>query len=412
MTRMPADVSLIDSRHAARRLAAALCIVTLGSSGMYILPVVMPAVQQEFSASRAGISLAYTVTMVASGVGGMLCGRAADRYGLAAVVALGALGVAAGYVLAGLSSNIILFVLAHGMLIGLLGIASAFVPLMADTALWWNRRRGIAVAICASGNYVAGTVWPPLVQWGVEHVGWRHTYTVLGLSCGAGMAALCMALRKRPPLPLAAATASAGGHAVHDTRPFGLPAGLAQMLLFIASVSCCVAMSMPQVHIVSYCTDLGINPARGAEMLSRMLGFGIVSRLASGWIADHLGGMRTLILGSALQTLALLLFLPFDGLVTLYIISAMFGLFQGGIVPSYAIVVREYFPPREAGARVGSVMFGTLLGMALGGWMSGKIFDLTGSYRMAFINGVGWNLFNLALVSWLFMRAHRQRASA
>lgn len=400
----PADSSLIDSRYAAWRLLATLALVTLGSSGMYTLPVVLPEVQRDFGISRAAASLPYALTMIGFGLGGILCGRWADRYGIARVLLLGAAGVSSGFVLAGLASNVVVFTIVHGVLLGLFGIATAFVPLMADTALWWNKRRGMAVGICASGNYLAGTVWPPLTQWGIEHVGWRHTYLALGLVCGAGMAVLSLRLRQRPPLMSAPANAAAITLGSPSGRPFGLSASLAQSLLFVAGVGCCVAMSMPQVHIVAYCTDLGFSAARGAEMLSLMLGFGIVSRLASGWISDHIGGLRTLLLGSALQCVALLLFLPFDGLVSLYVVSAMFGLFQGGIVPAYAIVVREHFPPQEAGARVGTVIFGTLVGMALGGWMSGKVFDLTGSYHAAFINGIGWNLLNLGIIGWLYLR--------
>jgi MFS family permease len=180
------------------------------------------------------------------------------------------------------------------------------------------------------------------------------------------------------------------------------------VLLCIAGVGCCVAMAMPQVHIVAYCGDLGHGAARGAEMLSVMLGAGIISRLASGWISDRIGGLRTLLLGSALQGVALTLFLPFDGLVSLYIVSAMFGLFQGGIVPAYALVVREYFDPRQAGVRTGIVLMATMVGMALGGWMSGAIFDMTGSYRAAFINGIAFNLLNLAIAFWLLRRATRR----
>ncbi len=172
-------------------------------------------------------------------------------------------------------------------------------------------------------------------------------------------------------------------------------------------------MAIPQVHIVAYCGDLGYGAARGAEMLSLMLACGIVSRLASGAICDRIGGLRTLLLGTALQGVALLLFLPFDGLVSLYVIAALFGLFQGGIVPSYAIIVREYFPAAEAGVRVGAVIMCTMLGMALGGWMSGKIFDLTGSYHAAFINGIAWNLLNFSIVLALLYRLRRgSRANA
>ncbi len=402
-----ADPSLIDSRTAAWRLLTTLGLVVLGNSSMYVVSVVLPAVQAEFGIGRADASLPYTLMMICLGLGGLWTGKMADRHGLTPVLLLGAAAVCAGFVGAGMAGSIWLFGLAHGLM-GLIGSAATFAPLMADTALWWNRRRGIAVAICASGNYIAGSFWPPLVQYGIEHIGWRNTYTGMGLVCGAGMALLALRMRQRPPMVQVAPAAQAGQRPVQDrSRPFGMAPGRAQLLLFIAGIACCVAMSMPQVHIVAYCTDLGFGAARGAEMLSLMLASGIVSRLVSGLICDRIGGIRTLLLGSALQGIALLLFLPFDGLVPLYIVSAMFGLFQGGIVPSYAIIIREYFAPQEAGARVGSVIMATLLGMALGGWMSGWIFDLTGSYKAAFLNGLAWNLLNLSIALWLFWRVRQ-----
>ena len=264
------------------------------------------------------------------------------------------------------------------------------------------------MAVCASGNYVAGAIWPPLAQHGVETVGWRSTYVALGLFCGIGMVLLSLLMRQRPPLLQTPVVGSA--QALQSQRPFGLSPNNAQFLLCVAGVACCVAMAMPQVHIVAYCTDLGFGAARGAEMLSLMLASGIASRLISGAICDRIGGLRTLVLGSVLQGVALLLFLPFDGLVSLYIISALFGLFQGGIVPAYAIIVREYFPAKEAGSRVGAVIMATLLGMALGGWMSGKVFDITGSYHAAFINGVLWNALNLSIALWLLWRVKRAAA--
>jgi MFS family permease len=295
------------------------------------------------------------------------------------------------------------------VLLGLLGSSATFAPLVADTSLWFVRRRGIAVAICASGNYVAGAIWPPIVQHFVQTAGWRSTYIALGVLCAVAMPLLALMLRPRPPA--AVATAGAGGATLASTRPFGLSMNQAQALLCVAGVACCVAMSMPQVHIVAYCGDLGYGAARGAEMLSLMLATGIVSRLVSGAICDRIGGIRTLLLGSVLQGVALLLFLPFDGLVSLYVISGLFGLFQGGIVPSYAIIVREHFPPKEAGARVGAVLMCTLFGMALGGWMSGWIFDVTGSYHAAFVNGIGWNLVNLSIVLLLITRLRGRRAA-
>ena len=275
-------------------------------------------------------------------------------------------------------------------------------------ALWFERRRGIAVAICASGNYVAGAIWPPIVQHFVESVGWRQTYLGMGVFTGVTMTVLALFMRARPPVAGAAATVARAGAPVPSTRPFGMSLNAAQTLLCLAGVACCVAMSMPQVHIVAYRGDLGFG-ARAARRCSLMLACGVVSRLVSGWICDRIGGLRTLLLGSLLQGAALTLFLPFDSLVSLYVVSALFGLFQGGIVPSYAIIVREHFPAAEAGGRVGTILMCTLFGMALGGWMSGKVFDLTGSYHAAFINGIAWNLLNLSIALILLRGARRQR---
>ena len=410
---MPAGSQLIDSRTAAWRLATTLGLVALGNSSMYVVSVVLPAVQAEFGVSRGAASLPYTLMMLSLGLGGIVTGRLADRHGIARVLQVGALAVCAGYLWAAASGSVWSFGAAHALL-GFLGGAATFAPLMADTTLWWNKRRGIAVAICASGNYVAGALWPPLAQWGIAQFGWRPTYVALGLVCGVGMALLALRMRQRPPAQ-PSTPAAAPGTATRTTahpsdRPFGMAPAQAQALLCLAGVACCVAMAMPQVHIVAYCTDLGYGAAQGARMLSVMLLCGIVSRLVSGLVCDRIGGIRTLLLGSALQGVALLMFLPFDGLVPLYVVSGMFGLFQGGIVPSYAIIVREHFTPREAGARVGAVILATMAGMALGGWMSGWVFDMTGSYRAAFLNGIGWNLLNLGISGWLFLRS-RQRAA-
>jgi MFS family permease len=397
-----------DSRYAVYRLLVTLLLMTVGSSGMYVVSVVLPAVQAEFGIARADASLPYTLLMIGFGIGGMFMGRLADRFGVMWPLLLGALCLGTGYVACALSGGIVAFTLAQAVLVGMFGSAAAFAPLVADTSLWFVKRRGIAVAVCASGNYLAGAVWPPIVQHFVELVGWRQTYFGLGIFCGLTMAALALFMRPRPPDVQPDAPASApGAAAAPDARPFGLSLGTAQGLLCISGVACCVAMAMPQVHIVAYCSDLGFGAARGAQMLSLMLACGIVSRLVSGFVCDRIGGLRTLLLGAALQCIALVLFLPFDGLVSLFVVSALFGLFQGGIVPSYAIIVREHFPPAEAGARVGTVLMCTLFGMALGGWMSGKVFDLTGSYHAAFVNGIAWNLVTLSIAAMLWWRTRQ-----
>jgi MFS family permease len=350
--------------------------------------------------------------MVGFGFGGILMGRLSDRHGIALPLAGATLALAVGYVLAGLAPTLFTYALAQGVLIGALGSSAMFGPLLADISHWFERRRGLAVAVTASGNYLAGTVWPPIVQQLIESVGWRGTHMIIGVVCLVALLPLTLVLRKRSPYVRAVDAGAARLVRSSAPRPLGLSPNALQTLLVIAGLACCVAMSMPQVHIVAYCGDLGYGPAAGAQMLSLMLGFGIVSRLLSGWIADHIGGLRTLLLGSALQGVALVLYVPFDGLASLYLISALFGLFQGGIVPSYAIIVREYFAPHEAGARVGWVVMATLFGMALGGWLSGEVFDLTGSYRAAFVNGIAWNVLNLSIVLWLLMRARSPRAAS
>ncbi len=376
--------------------------MTIGACGMYIVPVVLPSVQAEFGVARADAAMPYSLLMIGFGVGGLFMGRLADRYGVTVPLLIGAAGLGVGFVVAGTSTSLAAFILAHGFLIGLLGASALFAPLIADTSLWWVRRRGIAVAICASGNYLGGAIWPTIVQHFVESVGWRQTYFGLGLFCFVTITGLALLMRRRPP-GVAAATAGSLS-SISSSRPFGLAPAQAQTLLCIAGVACCVAMSMPQVHIVAYCADLGYGAARGAQMLSVMLAFGVASRLISGAICDRIGGLRTLLLGSALQGVALLLFLPFDSLVSLFVIAALFGLFQGGIVPAYAIIIREHFPASETGARVGLVIMCTLFGMALGGWMSGKVFDLTGSYHAAFVNGIAWNALNLVIAFFLLYR--------
>jgi MFS family permease len=393
-----------ESAYAWTRLFAALLLSAIGGVGMWSVIVALPAVQTEFGVARSAASLPYTVTMICFGFGGILMGRLSDRFGIVAPVVGGAVSLALGYGVASQATSLWQFILAQGLLVGVAS-SVAFAPIIADTSLWFTRHRGMAVAIIASGSYLAGTVWPPVVQHFIQSTGWRQTYLGIGVFCVATMLPLAGALRRRSPLTEHFSPTRQGES--WSLRPLGMSPAALQSLLVIAGLSCCVAMSMPQVHIVAYCGDLGHGAARGAQMLSLMLGFGVVSRLASGWVCDRIGGRRTLLLGSSLQALALALFLPFTGLASLYILSALFGLFQGGIVPAYAVIVREFFPPEEAGVRVGTVLMATVFGMALGGWLSGMIFDLTGSYQTAFLNGILWNLLNIGIAVGLLVRPGR-----
>ena len=385
-----------DSRYAWFRLAVSLALSTIGGIGIWAGIVVLPFIQTEFGVDRSGASLPYTLTMICFALGGVLMGRLADRFGIMVPMFIGSIMLGLGFIAAALAPTYWMYVIAQAGLIGLFGCATTFGPLVADVSLWFQKRRGIAVAVAASGNYLAGTIWPPILIWGVENYGWRYSFAALGILTVTLMLPLSLLLRRRASLEERPSPTSAA-----NPRPDGTP--VLQGLLVLAGLACCVAMSMPQVHIIAYCGDLGYGPARGAEMLSLMLGFGVVSRLASGFIADRIGGVGTLIIGSFLQCLALLFYSPFDGLASLYVVSAFFGLAQGGIVPSYALIVRDHFPAREAGFRISLVLTATVLGMALGGWLSGEIFDRTGSYQAAFLHGIAWNMLNMGIAFWLLM---------
>ncbi|MCI5075032.1 MFS transporter [Oricola sp.] len=397
-----------DSAYAWKRLALTLLIATIGNVGMWSIVVVMPDVQAEFDIARAAASVPYTVTMIGFAIGNLVLGRVVDRYGITIALTGSALTLGAGYGLAAISPSVHLLSAAQ-LLIGL-GTAAGFGPLIADISHWFHRRRGIAVAIAASGNYLSGVVWPVLLNSLQHDAGWRASYSVLAIVIVASIIPLSLLLRRRPPV--AAIHGATGDSVVEEMPATGFSPRTLQWMLGLAGVGCCVAMSMPQVHLVSLCVDLGYGPVAGAEMLSLMLMGGVVSRLVSGLIADKLGGVRTLLIGSTLQCIALFLYLPYDGLVSLYMVSLVFGLSQGGIVPSYALIVREYLPAKEAGARVGFVIMATIAGMALGGWMSGWIYDLTGSYEMAFLNGIAWNILNIAIIATIFLRSRHNRMIA
>jgi MFS family permease len=330
----PAHV--IDSSAAWTRLGVALALGSVGSVGMWSFVVALPAVQADFGVARGEASLPFTLTMIGFGVGGIVMGRLADKFGVVRPLLIGVIALVAGYLLSAFAANIWQFALAQGLL-GF-GASGSFGPIMADISHWFEKRRGIAVALASCGNYVAGTIWPPLIQYFISTQGWRPTQIGIGLICAVTMLPLLLALRRPAP----AHAAPLPGAVSSGTRgTLGLSSNTLMALLVMAGVACCVAMSMPQVHIVAYCGDLGYGPARGAEMLSAMLGFGLISRVACGFIADRIGGLAALLLSSVLQGVALFLYLLFDSLVSLYLISALFGLFQGGIVPMYAIIERE-----------------------------------------------------------------------
>ena len=388
-----------DTSYSWFRLLVTLVIAIFANTGMWAVITIMPALEAEFATSRATTSLPFTMNMIGFALGNLVIGRIIDRIGVTLSVMAAAILSASAFLLSTLTGDIYLLAAVH-LFLGF-GTAAGFGPLITDISHWFLKQRGIAVALIASGNYLAGGIWPLFLSDILAEDGWRTAYLMLAVITLCVILPLALLLQRKLPEAGHQIAAQQVNENIQKTRisPLRL-----QLLLCVAGVACCVAMSMPQVHIVSYCVGLGYGPAVGAEMLSLMLFGGVISRIGSGLIADQIGGIRTLLLGSFAQGVALVMYLPFDGMASLYVVSFIFGLSQGGIVPSYALVVREFLPPKEAGARIGVVIMMTIIGMALGGWMSGWIYQVTGSYQAAFINGIAWNGLNLGIVVWILTR--------
>jgi MFS family permease len=390
------------------RAIAALALISIGGGVMYFAIVGLKPISSEFGVSRAIGSIPYTVTMVGFGLGGILMGYISDRIGVMPVVLFGGFMLTMGFGLAGQADSIIAYSSYHFLFLSLLGCATMMAPLVADISHWFSKRRGIAVGVVISGSYVAGSIWPPVAQHYFDTLGWRESYLWMSWFCLVTTVPLALVLAPNAKHLPGLAAEDFDGDA---KRPLAMPAAALQCLLCVAGIGCCAAMAVPQVHIVAHATDLGFAGARGAEMLALMFMGGVVSRLGSGWLSDRIGGLRTLALGSALQAMAVASFLFVDTMLALYIASALFGLSQGGIVPSYTIIIRRFFAPDQAGWRIGLTLFFTMLGMAIGGWFAGALFDMSGNYNAAFIMGVAFNVAHLAIAGWLLLRARNQNVT-
>ena len=391
------------------RLTTAVALMTLGCSAMWAGAIVLEPIANEFDTGRGNSSLIYGTFMIGFALGGVVMGRLADRMGIMIPALIGSLALPAGFYLAAHASSILEISLAFSLLCGFLGSSFSMAPLIADISHWFNRRRGLAVGIAFSGSYVAGAIWPPILQRMFDAQGWRESFIDLALLTLILMALLSLLLYPRPPTNEQLPTA---GSANSNLTKSSISAGTLQSLICLAGFGCCVAMAMPQIHIVPYVMDLGHPAIRGAEMLGLMLGFGVISRVGSGWLSDRIGGLATLLLGSALQLAVLIAFLTGNSLVFLYGISIAFGLSQGGIVPSYTIILRAFFPPKQAGWRISTSFLFTVAGMAFGGWIAGVLYDLTGSYTVSFLNAIGFNILNLWIAASLLKQSRAIGAPA
>lgn len=385
---------------------AALVILSITYGAPLILVVALKPIAADLAVPRSVPALAAALASFGTGAGGMLMGWLAERHSMRMVAFAGGISVAAGLALTTLATPLALYV-GFGVLLGLLGNGSMNAPLMTYVSHWFDRRRGTALALVTSGQYIAGAVWPSLFERGIERIGWQRTaLAYAGLTLLVVLPTALFFL-KPPPRPAAAGTTGRGpaGGPVLGLNP-NLVLGLMALAIFL----CCVPMAQPSVHLVSFCTDLGLAPARGAAMLSVLLACAFVSRQFWGWVGDRIGGLRTVFFGSLCQCIALAMFLTTTDETQLFTIAAAFGLGFGGIVPSYVLAARELFPADEASWRIPVLLFGGLIGMATGGWMGGLIYDATGSYAPSFQVGVLANICNLAVVGFLITRGRFIRA--
>lgn len=384
---------------------ASLLIIFIGWGAPYLVAVALKPMAADLGAERSVPSLASALAYTGSGVGGIFMGWWADRIGAMWTALFGSIMIGLGALVASGGTEWQLYI-GYGLMIGLLGNAGIFAPLMANTSRLFHRKRGTALALVASGQQVAGAVWPPLFRYGLDVMGWRATLFWYGIFVLLALPPLCLGLRRRPvPMSIEATAQS-----VRDARrPLGLPANLLQALLCAAIVCCCVAMAMPMSHVVAFCNDLGYAPARGAEMLSLLLVAAFMSRMIWGRLSDRIGGLKTILISSAAQAVFLSCYLVVDTLVGLYVVSVAFGFGFGGIIPSYVLAIRTLFPFGETGWRTGTVLLFGLCGMALGGWLGGYLYDWFGFYQPAFAVGVAFNLANLALVGGLVILGMKPR---
>jgi MFS family permease len=393
----------IESRGSWIVAVVALTVLSLAYGAPLVTVVALKPIAAEFGTTRSAPALAVSLTYIGSGMGGIMMGWIAGRVGMRRVVIVCGLMIALGLVLASYGGLYQLYA-SNLLLIGLLGAAGMFSPMMAYVTGWFDRHRGSAIALVSSGQYVAGAVWPLLLQSGVDALGWRHTMRLYALLVAVTIPLLAAVFFRRAP-ELAAANATTIGASAFSPVA-GIPPNLVQAMLAGAIFCCCVTMSIPLAHIVAFCSDIGIGPEPGAAMLSLQLAAGFVAQQLWGWVANRLGGLRTILFASASMAVAMTGFLLTQNEIGLFSVSGVFGLAFGGLIPGYILAIREIFPAAEASWRIPIVLFPGALGMAVGGWMAGLIYDGWGYYAPAFAAGILFNLVNLALVGTLVPR-HR-----
>ena len=390
-----------DSQQAWFRLAIIFTMSVIGTAGMWSVVIILPNIQSEFALDRAASTYPYVATMFGYGIGNVIIGRMLDRIGIAKPIIFALSLLVASYILSIFVKDV--FFLSISQFFLGFSAAAFFGPMMADISNYFYRRKGLAVSLVASGQHLCGAIWPFLIKDFLLEGDWRNAHLFIAMVCSILIPILFFLLGNKKPKIDIDQNLSSRKEDINSKVKLSISNKQIQILLMFAGVFCCVAMSMPQVHIVPLCIDNGYGLAVGTEILSFMLFAAVASRVIFGFLSDKIGPIQTLILGSSLQAISLTMFLPFNSQLSLYIVAIFFGLSQGGIVPIYAVIISKFLPSNEVAERVGLLIFATIVGMSLGGWLSGEIYDFTKSYKLAFINGIFWNIINLCIMVYLFI---------
>ncbi|MGE0420148.1 MAG: MFS transporter [Acetobacteraceae bacterium] len=395
------DPSSVETRASWVIAVVALIILAVAYGAPLITAVALKPIAVDLDTPRSAPALASSLAYLGAGLGGILMGYLTERIGIRIIVMFGAVMIAAGLAVSSLQGLEMLY-LGHGVLMGLFGASCMFSPIMTYVSRWFDRRRGTAIALISSGQYIAGVVWPTMIQQAVAHLGWRQTMLIFAVLVAVIVVPLAAIFLRRPP---EAPVASLAHHGPPPGTPVaGFSPNVALGLLCFAIFSCCMTMSMPMQHMVAFCSDIGIGPSHGAIMLSVLLGSAFLARQFWGWLSDRIGGLQTILFGSMAQAIAMSGFLMTQDEVGLFTVSAAFGLGYAGLIPAYILTVRAVYPVSEASWRVPVVMFAGLIGMAGGGWFAGVLYDHFGYYVPAFAAGVGFNLLNLAVILPMVLR--------
>ena len=390
-----------DSKEAWLRLIIIFTMSVIGTAGMWSVVIIMPSIQNEFSLDRAASTYPYVATMFGYGIGNVIIGRLLDKIGIRKPIIFALTLLVASYLVSVLATNVFWLSIIQFFL----GFSAAafFGPMMADISKYFYTRKGLAVSLVASGQHLCGAIWPFLIKDYLVDGEWKNAHFFIAFVCSTCIPILVFFLSDKKIKSRDIPKNFEKQDNVNTSVKLSISNKQIQILLMFAGVFCCVAMSVPQVHIVPLCIDFGYGLAVGTEILSFMLFAAVTSRILFGFLSDRIGPIQTLILGSSLQAISLSMFLPFNSQLSLYIIAVFFGLSQGGIVPIYAVIISKFLPANEVAERVGFLIFATIIGMSLGGWVSGEIFDYTNSYKLAFLNGIFWNIINVSIMVYLYL---------